>query len=232
MRNSLRNIAFVALAIVSFQSWADTIPSDTVYFYKSWEQMLDFAPEAVIIDPMIEAYSPYELDLYTIDEELNESMYQDYIAASIGDSIWLVSSYYLKENFKGDVKKLNGYIPVFFNDKMAFVTYAGSQSYSVSVGDFLFGSSEIDGEQTYRPDYYYIDFMNHQVLKVDHRVLSSLLEDYHDLLMRYEGMKDYKKDYIIEDYFFKFIDRASEDIMRPYILDLVGNDATSINYRE
>ena len=38
--------------------------------------------------------------------------------------------------------------------------------------------------------------------------------------MRYEGMKDYKKREIIEDYFFKYIDRASQDVMHPYILDL------------
>ena len=48
------------------------------------------------------------------------------------------------------------------------------------------------------------------------------MTDYHDLKVRYEGMKDYKKRYIIEDYFYKYIDRASQDFMRPYILDLVG----------
>ncbi len=56
--------------------------------------------------------------------------------------------------------------------------------------------------------------------RVTHEYLSELLEDYPDLQMRYEGMKDYKKREIIEDYFFKYIDRATEDIMRPYILDL------------
>ena len=38
--------------------------------------------------------------------------------------------------------------------------------------------------------------------------------------MRYEGMKDYKKRPIIEDFFFQFVDRATEDLMRPFILDL------------
>ena len=57
--------------------------------------------------------------------------------------------------------------------------------------------------------------------KVNHSYLSELLEDYHDLQMRYEGMKDYKKQYIIEDYFFKYIDRATGDVMHPYILELV-----------
>ena len=47
--------------------------------------------------------------------------------------------------------------------------------------------------------------------------------------MRYEGMKDYKKQEIIEDYFFRFIDRASSDVMRPYILDLVDDSEWNTN---
>jgi hypothetical protein len=70
--------------------------------------------------------------------------------------------------------------------------------------------------------YYYIDFLNHRVKRVTHSYLSELLTDYHDLKVRYEGMKDYKKQYVIEDYFYKYIDRASDDVMHPYILDLVG----------
>ena len=58
------------------------------------------------------------------------------------------------------------------------------------------------------------------MLRVTPEVLSRLLEDYHDLQMRYEGMKDYKKRPVIEDFFFQFVDRATEDLMRPFILDL------------
>ena len=92
----------------------------------------------------------------------------------------------------------------------------------MSVVDFLFGESESSGVNDGRKEYYYIDFLNRKVLRVTPKVLSGLLEDYHDLQMRYEGMKDYKKSEIIEDYFLKFIERASNDIMRPYILDLVN----------
>ena len=59
--------------------------------------------------------------------------------------------------------------------------------------------------------------------RVTPKYLSHLLEDYQDLLMRYEGMKNYKKPEIIEDYFFKYIDRYTEDLMTPLIVDLVGN---------
>ena len=63
--------------------------------------------------------------------------------------------------------------------------------------------------------------MNRRVIKITPESLSELLEDYHDLQMRYEGMKNHKKHEIIEDYFYKYIDRATEDILRPYIIDLV-----------
>ena len=78
-------------------------------------------------------------------------------------------------------------------------------------------------------DYYYIDFVNYKVRRVNPTVLSELLRDYHDLLMRYESMKDYKKRNIIEDYFFKYIKRATDDFMHPDILDLVKDDAAFIN---
>ena len=58
------------------------------------------------------------------------------------------------------------------------------------------------------------------MVKITPSSLSELLEDYHDLQMRYEGMKDYKKREIMLDYFFKYIERANQDVMKPYILDL------------
>ena len=65
--------------------------------------------------------------------------------------------------------------------------------------------------------------MHHKVLKVDYRFLSDQLEDYQDLLMRYEGMKDNNKRDVIEYYFLKYIDRVSTDVMRPEILELVDD---------
>ena len=59
-------------------------------------------------------------------------------------------------------------------------------------------------------NYYYIDFINRKVIKVTPEALVDLLEDYHDLQMRYEGMKDYRKRYMIQEYFFKFVDREPD----------------------
>ncbi len=192
---------------------------DTVYFYDTWEQMFDLQPVAMVVDPYIETFTPYEVYIITGDESINEMLLDDHLAISLGDSTMLISSKYLKNNFKGSVRDLRGFIPVFFNEKVAFITYNAN----MGVKEILFGNnwSFEDGEAVFKSEKYYIDFLNRRVERVTPSYLSSLLQDYHDLQMRYEGMKDYKKQYIIEDYFFKFIDRATEDIMRPYILDLL-----------
>ena len=202
------------------------VPHDTVYFYDTWEQMLDMIPNGSIIDPLIEAYTPYEIFIMTGDDKADEKISKEHIAATIDDDVWLINSAYLKKEFKGDTKKLNGFMPVFFNEKVAFIKYVGYGD-NVSLKHILFGEMDVDYDEL--ADYYYIDFYNRKVLKVTPEVLSALLQDYHDLQMRYEGMKDYKKRHIIEDYFFKFIDRASSDILHPYILDVLDSDESLIN---
>ena len=189
MKNWLKYLMLVAVASMSLQSIAQTEP-DTLYFYKTWKQIMDLEPTAFIVNPIIDAYSPYEIYFITGYEEVDKSIQKDYMAVSQGDSIWLMNSEYLKTYFKGDVNGLDGFIPMFFNDKVAYLTANGP----VTVKEVLFGNN----------------------------AESELLTDFHDLKVRYEGMKDYKKQYVIEDYFYKYIDRASNDVMHPYILDLVG----------
>jgi hypothetical protein len=215
-KNWLRNILFAVVALLSMHAVAETEQHDTVYFYNTWEQIIDQTPVALMVDPWIDPITPFEVIIESVDDDYNSLIWDTHIAATIGDSIWLVNSEYLQREFGGDAKKLNAFVPFFYNDKVAYVVYSSGLNWK----NILFGHEEMDASEM-DVDYYYIDFKNSKVLKVTHSVLSDLLEDYHDLQMRYEGMKDYKKRYMIEEYFFKFIDRATEDAMRPYILDLV-----------
>ena len=205
-------IVLMVLAMTSIQAVALTseMPHDTIYFYNTWEQMFNEEPVIALVDPWIETITPYDVVITTDDSRISERV----VAATLGDSIWLINTHYLRQNFGGDAKKLSDFVPLYFNEKVAFVV----SDAAMSVKDILFGPSE-----DYYPegDYFYIDFQNRKVLKVTPAVLSALLEDYHDLQMRYEGMKDYKKRHIIEDYFFKYVDRATQDFMRPTILELV-----------
>ena len=221
MMNRLLAIMMTSLLamISSLQALAVEEANDTVYLFKTWDQLFAFEPASMLVNPYIYEQSHFQYFFEINDEKMNAVIEDEYIAATLGD-IWFINSQYLKKYYDGDVNHLVGYIPLFFNDKVAYICYGGypyknqywkldpTLSYGGTYEDFVW-------------HYYYIDFENGKVLKVDHNVLSSLLEDYHDLQMRYEGMKDYKKKEIIEDYFFKFIDRATQDIMRPYILDLV-----------
>ena len=193
----------------------EVMPRDTVYFYDSWEQMLAVEPVGMVVSPVIEMEIPYEVDIYITTDDYR--LY-DHQAASYGDSIWLVSGTYLREHFKGAKNYFSGYkfYPVFFNEKVAYVV-SMSDNDDLSLKDILFGTND-----ELVAVYFYLDFMKSEVRKVTPTVLSGLLEDYHDLQMRYEGMKNYKKFEIIEDYFFKYIDRATQDFMRPYILDLTN----------
>ena len=213
MKNRMRNIiVLMVLAMTSIQAVALTseMPHDTIYFYNTWEQMFNEEPVIALVDPWIETITPYDVVITTDDSRISDRV----VAATLGDSIWLINTHYLRQNFGGDAKKLSDFVPLYFNEKVAFVV----SDAAMSVKDILFGPSE-----DYYPegDYFYIDFQNRKVLKVTPAVLSALLEDYHDLQMRYEGMKDYKKRHIIEDYFFKYVDRATQDFMRPTILELV-----------
>ncbi len=219
MKNWFCYIVFIITMVSSFDALAVEVPHDTIYFYKTWEQMLAQQPDAYLEDPFIEMETPFEIYPYTAEKQTDKLIRKEYIAATLGDSIWLINSTYLKSHFGGDAGKLDGYIPVFFNDKVAFLTYV-RYGENLSVKQMLFGTLDDEIDYSKVVDIYYIDFFNHKVLKVTPSVLSDLLESYHDLQMRYEGMKDYKKREIIQDYFYMFVDRATDDIMRPYILDL------------
>ena len=218
MKNWTRCVIVICLAVCSLHAASQVQERDTVYFYDTWEDMFDMNPSSMVISPYIEAETPYAIDIYTT---AGDYRLYDHITATLGDSIWLISGSYLMKHFKGDSNKFGyKYIPVFFNEKIAFMTYVGYGD-NLSLKNILFGDTGEDIDFTKIVDLYYIDFIKHKVRKVTPEVLSELLEDYHDLQMRYEGMKDYKKRHIIADFFYKYVDRASQDFMRPNILDLV-----------
>ena len=232
MTGLLRHIALLIITTVSLHALAVEVPHDTVYFYNTWEQMFYQEPVSMLVDPFFETHSPFQVSFLIDDEKMNYVINSKYMFAALGDSILFINSSYLNHCFDGDVNLLSGYIPLIFNDKVAYFRYGG-YPYGDGNIDYDYGlRSRWGDERTINQikwDYYYIDFEHYKVLKVTHSVLSSLLQDYHDLLMRYEGMKDYKKREVIEDYFFKYIERASSDVMHPFILDIVDDSDWNTN---
>lgn len=222
MKHILLHITVIMLVLLPLPALAQDEPHDTVYFYKTWEQLLYQEPVSMLLDPYVIVHSPFQLSFEIDDENMNYIIGYEFMAASMGDSICFINSNYLKDCFHGDIDQLTGYIPLSFNDKMAYFRFGGYPYGDVNREYGL--RSRWNDERTINQiswHYYFIDFAQSKVLKVNHSVLSALLQDYHDLQMRYEGMKNYKKREIMEDYFLQYIDRATSDIMHPYILDLV-----------
>lgn len=214
MMSMLRYIPVVIALMISLDGMAGEERDDTVYFYSSWQKMLYLEPDTMIVDAMIDFYSPFELYFETSDKQVSKRIKKDYIAATLGDSTWLVNSNYLKEYFKGDSKRLHGYVPLFFNEKVA---YAVAEEYMYAeVRDMAFNVIS-----TYN---YYIDFKQRKVCRAGSEMLRNLLADYPDLRMRYESMRDNERSSIMNDFFDQFVERATDDLLRPYILDLVGDD--------
>ena len=212
MKSLLLKFSVIMLLLPSLPAMAaQDEPVDTVFFYGSWEQMLDAEPDTMITAPMIDVYSPFELYFETLDKKANKRIKKDYIAATLGDSTWLINSNYLRKNFKGDSKKLHGYVPLFFNDKVAYAV-AEECAYA-EIADV--------GFNVISNYHYYIDFKQRKVLRIDSNRMCELLADYPDLRMRYESMQSYKSYSIINDFLLQYIDRVTDDFMRPYILDLV-----------
>lgn len=195
---------------------------DTVYVYESWESIFDQTPDAMLLNPMIDYYTPFIIDFNVPNEQNNETLHNETVALTVGDSIWLVNTSWLQQNFKGDCKKMDFWAPLYFSAKIAFVEW---KSYRASTGMTILGALLGDETLFYSDpedtdgDYYMIDFENAEVYKIDHKRLSVLLKPYRDLKIRYEGMKDYKKRYMIKYFFLEYVNRLNDDPSVPYLLD-------------
>jgi ABC-type lipoprotein export system ATPase subunit len=89
------------------------MPHDTIYFYNTWEQMFNEEPVIALVDPWIETITPYDVVITTDDSRISDR----FVAATLGDSIWLINTHYLRQNFGGDAKKLSD----FRNQHLGFV---------------------------------------------------------------------------------------------------------------
>ena len=43
--------------------------NDTVFFYKSWQQVFDLTPEVFLVNPYIEAETPFSIRILTDDDK-------------------------------------------------------------------------------------------------------------------------------------------------------------------
>lgn len=225
MKLILRLVAAAAMVAVTFGASAQEVEwRDTVMIYSTWENLLDGYPDAVATNPLIEMYTPFDVYISSRDATMRK-MFDEAAAVAIGDSIFLAGTGWLCERFSGDCHKMQDFVPLFFSSKIAFLQWTDGPTPSLL--NALFGGEE--EEYSYEDfmataDYYLIDFAQSRVERIDHKVLSRLLAPYRDLLMRYQGMKDYKKRPVISFFFNEYLRRIGNDPEIPHLIDIIAEN--------
>ena len=177
---------------------------DEVYVFKSWESILYGTADQVMTDVGFEVVTPYELDIYSNNRYDAKVLRDETVAVALSESEWVLSANYLDREFTGESRRMCNFVPLFFTPQIAFVVYG----YKTGIGAFF---SDPEDYSDIVGRYYILDFLNRRVTLLDHKVLSDLLSDYPDLQRRYEGMKRYKSDDVIEYFFKEYLDRLSND---------------------
>lgn len=204
---------------------------DTVKVYNSWHSIFYSSPDTMAINPNIEVYSPFKIKFKPTEKDnkrLKKMIEKESIALSIGDSVWMINSRYIKEKFKGGYNDIfEDYVPLYFNDKIAFVQFIITEiSYLPYEIDNFYGLYAGVGRDGifYAGDYGYvavphfvIDFDRNEVFLVDRDYLLYLLERYPDMKRRFEMMQDQNEFYMINEFFWDYVERLGEDPYAPYI---------------
>lgn len=199
------------------------VANDTVYFYNSWAAMLAHKPDFAYAGNLVFGNNEYEMELWAQQEQAQKNIEETAIAACVGDSLWLVNANYLLSHFKSKYSDFKNYIPLYFSAKVAFVRYWTDYPIKCKVRPMI----NFDGEEVMEPvllhngetPIYIIDFSTKTICKLDHKLLTQLLEPYPELQRRYLGMKRHKDTEIIEFFFEKYLNKLNSDPMTPKILD-------------
>ena len=201
--------------------------TDTLYVYNSWESLYFNGPDTVAINPNIEIYSPFKYKFKPTEKDnkaLKKMIEKQSLIISIADSVWFVNSRYLKDNFAGYYNKyFEEYMPLFFNEKILFFQFLPTEiSYLYTEVDNFEGVAYYAGvgrEGVYdlgeygliAVPHFIIDLGNKAVFLVDKELLLLLLEQYPDLKRRYEMMGDQDELYMVNEFFWEYVDRISRD---------------------
>jgi len=202
----------MCIACASAQSESQyKVRHDSLHVYLSWESMFDGVADTIIMNPEFDAVTPYNIEFDCIKKDLNKLVKNEAVAVAVGDTLWFVNSNWIKKNFEGPCKKMKNYVPLYFSAKVAFVQWAG-----FTVPEFFVNRSNIEMFLD-DPHLYILDFDNATVEQVTSDKLIDLLDMYPDLKRRYQMMRDYDEEYMIDDFFLQYVERLSQDPSVPFL---------------
>ncbi len=217
--------------------------TDTLWVYNSWESLYYNGPDTMAVNPNIEVMSPFNMKFKPTEKDnkpLRKMIEKETLAVSVGDSVWLINSRYLRDSLSGQYNKIfENYAPLYFNEKVAFVQFLPTEiSYlPIEIDSFegLYAGVGVDGIFN-AGDYGYvavphfiIDFSSKSLNLVDRTYLLHLLEHYPDMKRRYEMMEDQNEFYMINQFFWDYVERLSHD---PTVPSFMGEFVDEMPYGE
>ena len=205
--------------------------NDTLKVYNSWKSLFFNGPDTVAINPNIEIASPFNFKFKPTEKDskpLRKMIEKQSVVTSIGDSVWLLNSQYIKDSLQGEYHRIfENFVPLFFNEKMAFTQFIPTEiSYlPIEIEDFegviagvgRYGLYNVGDYGYVAVPHFMIDFASKSINLVDRNYLLFLLERYPDMKRRYEMMQDQNEFYMINQFFWDYIERAERDPYFPKI---------------
>lgn len=208
--------------------------TDTLMVYNSWRSVYYTGYDTVAVNPNVEIYSPFHYKFKPTEKsnkQLKKMIEKQAPVVAIGDSVWFVNSRYLRDSLAGPYSRyLEDYLPLYFNDKIIFFqfipteisyllieidSFEGLESYagvgSCSVLEYDGGNSITDVA------HFVIDLKNKTLFLVDKNYLLYLLDFYPDMKRRFEMMHDQNEFYLINEFFWDFVNRISSDPAYPEV---------------
>jgi hypothetical protein len=205
--------------------------SDTLWVYNSWEAVMYCQPDTFAVNPNIEINSPFNIKFKPTEKDskpLRKMIEKESMVVSIGDSVWMINSHFINNSLKGYYNGFfENYLPLYFNDKIAFIQYLPTEiSYlpiqienfeGVTAGVGKYGIYNAGDYGYVAVPHFMIDLTSRQIILIDRSYLLVLLEQYPDMKRRYEMMEDQNEFYMINQFFWDYVDRLSRE--RNYYYD-------------
>ena len=206
--------------------------SDSLMVYNSWRSLYYTGPDTVAVNPNVDVYSPFHYKFKPTEKsnkQLKKMIEKTSPVVAIGDTVWFVNARFMRDSLAGAYNRfLEDYLPLYFNDKIIFFQFIPTDiSYLYTEIDSFEGldtyagvgrSSVLEyGGGIVDVSHFVVDLENKTVFLVDKTYLLYLLDFYPDMKRRFEMMQDQNEFYLINEFFWDFVDRISRDPYYPQI---------------
>ena len=182
----------------------------SVEVFRSWDAIFDNVADTTVLTSRISAKTEFDIHIEPQnkkDKKVKVLLKDSTVAVHIDSTLWLISSDYIKREFKGDCQHFSHFVPLYFSPQIAFVQWQPNRFSMgrILLSGFTLGIVDLTGDPGEVAPYYLLDFDDMTVKKVDSDLLLQLLDDMPRLKRRYEQMADNQEQYMINEFFLDYV---------------------------